>query len=69
MSAIVFGLAEPCADCGGKGTRAMNDAERNERSRELRIAKRRREEPPPIADHDCDTCHGTGLAPTKGKYV
>jgi len=69
VSAIVFGQAEPCPDCGGQGTRAMNDAERNERSRELRIAKRRREEPPPIVKRSCDTCNGTGLSPVKGKYV
>lgn len=58
---IVFGQIIPCRTCKGDGKRhrKMTDAEQSERNRELRRAKARGEEPPPL-DTRCEDCNGEG---------
>ncbi len=66
---ITFGDYIICGDCDGTTVRPLNDDDKRERSRELRIAKRRKEPPPPLVHPSCGTCNGTGVLKMSGKYV
>jgi DnaJ-class molecular chaperone len=65
---IAFGQHLPCPNCGGSGELPLNDQEKNARAKELRMAKKRMEEPPPIVHSQCAVCHGAGFVKEKGKY-
>jgi len=65
---IVFGEVIPCSECGGTGELPLNDREKLERAKELRRAKRAKEDPPPLVHSTCVVCQGTGVLHEKGKY-
>lgn len=58
---LELGVHRVCPDCGGTGRRlAMNDEDKRERSRQLRLAKRQKVDPPPLIPSSCARCDGQG---------
>lgn len=59
---ITFGEVRLCPRCGGSGKASkLNEADQKERNRQLRRARIRQDEPPPLVKSDCPNCKGRGL--------
>lgn len=58
---LELGVHRVCPACSGSGKRAaMTDADKRERERQLRLAKRQKVDPPPLVPSVCDRCGGQG---------